>query len=120
MDCPSVIPCEICHKMPFRNSWCAIATPLLVAQFACVHAIAQPLVNMSSAGINITTGSGKSIQVPLEHTGLPTDDVVIKNGDVYIHGNKVPDQQTVYKSPKTNQTYLINRGQNGNISVTQK
>lgn len=83
---------------------------------------AQVSVSVSGQSVRIQQGGGNEVSVEsgsidpdVEMTG-----VAVINSEVFVDGVKVPAGKTSYTSKKTGKTYLIHRGKNGNVSVTER
>ena len=86
----------------------------------------QVSVDVSDYGVHIQQGGNVKVQTKANNSGgIIGSDVQIEgeaiiNGDVFIDGEKIPKGKKIYTSKKTKKTYLLQWGENGNISVSEK
>jgi len=66
-----------------------------------------------------TEGSTASVSVGGIGEGVEMQGVAVINGRVYVDGKEVPPNVTRYKSPRTGELYVIQRGKDG-VSVTSE
>lgn len=83
---------------------------------------AQVAVDVSGYGVRIQQGAGGGVGVESGSIGpdVQMDGVAVINGEVFVDGEKVPKGKKTYTSKKSGKTYRIHRGENGNVSVSEK
>ncbi len=99
-------------------------TEIWLVGLLLIAGVASAQISISVPGTNIQIGQ-QTMNEANNSSGVLAPDaeiegVTIINQKVFIDGNEVPKNVTVFTSKKTKKTYVIQRDKNNNVSVSEK
>jgi hypothetical protein len=93
---------------------------IVIAVTVCISLQAQAGTVKPQKGPDLEENDSVSIETGVVHSDVQMIGTAVINGVVYIDGEKIPSNITTFTSRKSGNSYLIKRGKNGNVSITEK